>query len=291
MFAGATAELYGSSTNAVPGYTLKPEDIKSVSTIVGAAFDYSIIRQRQENLSGRIAFERQDTDSDILGTPLTRDAIRALRLGFTYQLADLWNGQNGLNGTLSHGLNIFGASQPGQENLSRAGATSDFTKFNIDVSRLQSIGDNWGLLTALSAQIASGPLYSSEQFGYGGQAFGRAYDNSEIIGDRGINGSVELRYSGISPLSTEPPSGLSTVYHIQPVPYGFYDIGSVWNIGPDQTMPYASGSSAGAGLRLLSDFGLSTNFGLAFPLTRRIANPIDGNGKSPRYFMSVSCGF
>jgi hemolysin activation/secretion protein len=291
VFAGATAELYGSSTNAVPGYTLKPEDIKSVSTIVGAAFDYSIIRQRQENLSGRIAFERQDTDSDILGTPLTRDAIRALRLGFTYQLADLWNGQNGLNGTLSHGLNIFGASQPGQENLSRAGATPDFTKFNIDASRLQSIGDNWGLLTALSAQIASGPLYSSEQFGYGGQAFGRAYDNSEIIGDRGINGSVELRYSGISPLSTEPPSGLSTVYHIQPVPYGFYDIGSVWNMGPDQTMPYASGSSAGAGLRLLSDFGLSTNFGLAFPLTRRIANPIDGNGKSPRYFMSVSCGF
>jgi hemolysin activation/secretion protein len=214
-----------------------------------------------------------------------------LRLGFTYQLADLWNGQNGLNGTLSQGLNILGASQQGQENLSRAGATPDFTKFNLDASRLQDITQDWSFLTALASQIASGPLYSSEQFGYGGQAYGRAYDNSEITGDQGINGSVELRYSGIAPLSTEPPPGLSTVYNVQPVPYGFYDIGAVWNMGSDQTMPYASGSSAGAGFRLLTDFGLSSNFGLGFPLTRRIANPIDGNGKSPRYFMSLSYGF
>ena len=279
LFPAATGEVYGSYTTAAPGYTLKPEEIKSTSTNFGAAFNYSLIRQRQENLTGRIAFESQDTESDILGTPLTRDYIRALRFGLNYQIADKWNGQNALNGTLSQGLPILGASPAGQANLSRAGATPDFTKFNIDASRLQGIIDDWSLYNALSAQIASGPLYSSEQFGYGGQAFGRAYDNSEITGDQGIEGSTELRYGGIAP-----------VYHVQPMPYGFYDLGAVWNLS-DPTDPYASGSSVGAGVRLLSDVGASANLGLAFPLTRPVATPLYGNGKNPRYFFSVAYGF
>jgi hemolysin activation/secretion protein len=279
LFPSATGEIYGSYTDAAPGYTLKPEEIKSASTNFGAAFDYSIIRQRQDNLSARIAFETQDTESDILGTPLTRDYIRALRLGLNYQIADNWKGQNAVNGTLSQGLPILGASPAGQLNLSRANATPDFTKFDFDASRLQGITDDWSLYSALSAQLASGPLYSSEQFGYGGQAFGRAYDNSEITGDQGIEGSTELRYSGIK-----------ARYHFQPVPYGFYDLGAVWNIN-DPTDPYASGSSAGAGVRLLSDFGLSGNFGGAFPLTRPVATPLYGNGKSPRYFFSLAYGF
>ena len=246
----------------------------------GAAFNYSLIRQREENLTSRIAFETQDTRSNILGTPLTRDHIRALRLGLNYQIADSWEGLNAFNGTLSHGLDIMGASQPGALNLSHAGATADFTKFNIDASRVQGITDDWNVFTALSAQVASDNLYSSEQFGYGGQAFGRAYDSSEITGDQGINGSAELRYNGIE-----------QQYHVQPVPYGFYDMGAVWNNGINQTTPYASGSSTGAGLRLLTDFGLSTNLGFAFPLTRKIANPITGNGKSPRIFFSINYGF
>ena len=279
LFPSATGEIYGSFTDATPGYTLKFEEIKSASTNFGAAFDYSVIRQRQDNLNARIAFEIQDTASNILGTPLTRDYTRVLRLGLNYQIADNWNGQSAVNGTLSQGLSILGASPAGQLNLSRANATPDFTKFDFDISRLQSITENWDLYSALSAQMASGPLYSSEQFGYGGQAFGRAYDNSEITGDQGIEGSTELRYGGIKPR-----------YHVQPVPYGFYDMGAVWNID-DPTDPYESGSSAGMGVRLATDFGLTCNFGLAFPLTRPIATPLYGNGKNPRYFFSLVFGF
>jgi hypothetical protein len=45
LSAGATAELYGSYTNAVPGYTLKPEEITSNSTTLGAAFDSPCVRE------------------------------------------------------------------------------------------------------------------------------------------------------------------------------------------------------------------------------------------------------
>jgi hemolysin activation/secretion protein len=276
LFSAATLELYGSYTNAVPGYTLKPDEIKSTSATLGIAFEYSLIRQRQENLNARLAFESRDTESDILGTPLTRDYVRALRASLNYQLADSWNGQNAFNGALSQGLSILGASRPDQQNLSRAGARPDFTKFNLDASRLQSLTGSWDMLTAVSGQLASAPLYASEQFGYGGQAFGRAYDNSEITGDHGISGSAELRYGGVE-----------TWHGFQPTPYGFYDIGTVWN-QHDQTTPSTSGSSVGLGVRLLSECGLAGDVGLAFPLTRAIATPISGNGKNPRYYMWVS---
>ncbi len=280
VFAGGTVELYGAYTTAMPGYTLKVEDIKSRSTTLGVAFDYSIIRQREENLSGRIAFEAHNIATDMLGATLTKDDIRALRLNLNYQRADAWNGQNMLDGTVSRGVDFLGASQPGQKNLSRANAKPNFTKVDLNASRLQGITQDWTIFTAVSAQAASGTLYASEQFGYGGQAFGRAYDDSEITGDQGVAASAELRYAGFH-----------SWHGFQPVPYEFYDIGAVWNEGQDSTMTYAMGSSAGAGFRILSDIGLSTNFGLAFPLSRRISNPIYGNGKNPRYFIQVSYAF
>jgi len=47
----------------------------------------------------------------------------------------------------------------------------------------------------MQAQYALEPLLATEQFAYGGaqQALGRAYDPAEIIGDRGMAGSLELR--------------------------------------------------------------------------------------------------
>lgn len=296
LFPSATAEITGSYTHSKPGYTLKAENINSDTLNLGAAFDYTLIRQRDQVLSARAGLYYQNTATDVLGAALTRDYVRALRLSVNYQLADNWNGQNNFAITLSQGLPFLGANSAGARDISRAGAAPSFTKLGLDVSRLQAFGDNWALLTALSGQLASGPLYTSEQFGYGGQTFGRAYDNSEIIGDQGIEGSVELRYNGFDPLSIVPLDSLglkegSKDFHLQPVPYGFYDAGAIWNKSRVATAPFASGSSAGLGVRLQANFGLSLNGGFALPLTRPIDNPISGGRWSPRYFVSVSCVF
>jgi hemolysin activation/secretion protein len=276
---GGEVEVYANRTAAQPGYTLKREDIESDSTLLGVALDYKIIRQRQENLTARVAFESRNTDSDILDTPLTRDYIRALRANLAYETADGWNGYDQFSGTLSQGLDIFGASPAGQLNLSRAEATPDFTKFEASFNRLQPLNQRFTLVTAAAMQVASGPLYSSEEFGYGGQAFGRAYDDSEITGDHGVAATAELRYMD-----------LDAQYGVKPVPYGFYDVGIVWNDDRDQAAR-ASGSSGGAGVKLLSDLGITADFDVAFPLTKPIDNPLEGNGKNPRYSMQVSYGF
>lgn len=295
LFPGATGEIYGSFTRSAPGFTLAPEQIRSRTVFLGAAFDYSIIRQRQENLSLRLALEAQNTHSDVKGAPLTRDAIRAARATLAYEIEDPWGGQNSLTTTVSRGLNAFGASPAGARNLSRASARPDFTKASFDASRLQPLGRGFSLLASTSAQVASGPLYSSEQFGYGGQAYGRAYDNSEITGDKGLNASVELQYSApctpSGPVASGANPDLGELWRVQTTYFAFYDVGSVWSRAGTTNLPYASGSSVGLGLRISTKSGLSGVLGLAQPVTRRIANPIDGNGRSPRYIMGLTYAF
>lgn len=275
-----TLGVAGEFTRARPGYTLQSFEIESRSTFLGLSLDYQWVRQRQKNLSLHLSLGGRNTDSDLLGTPLTRDRIRTLRLGANYNAADNWRGRTFIGFKLTQGIDGFGSSDKGDQNLSRAQAKPDFTKAEFSVARLQDIHDDWSLLAAVSGQIASGPLFSAEEFGYGGQRFGRAFDASEITGDAGIAGSLELRYGGWQDWK---PVSLS--------PFLFYDIGTVWNKDIAQ-VKRESGASAGFGVRAATDFGLSGDFGLAWPLARHIAAPIYGQDKSgPRILLRVTKDF
>lgn len=275
-----TLEFNGGVTQAFPGYTLERYDIDSVATSASLSLNYQWLRQRQENLALKFTLDSRNVTSDILNTPLTRDHIRALRAGASYDLSDSWRGYNMANLTLSQGIDGLGASQKGDLNLSRSGARPDFTKAELSLSRLQGLTQDWSLYGAAFGQLASGVLYSSEQFGYGGQAFGRAFDASEITGDHGVSGALELRYGGWSDW--------------QPVtlqPYGFYDIGTVWNSAPGQPKR-ESGASAGLGLRFETIWHQSGNIGLAWPLTRSVATPIYGQGSNdPRILLQIGQNF
>lgn len=270
----------GGYTKANPGFTLEVFDVESDSTFFGTAVEYQWIRQRQENLSLSFSFDSRDSNTDILDTPFTRDKVRVVRSNVTYDMADDWRGYNIVSATLSRGIAGLGANDKGDSNLSRADAVPDFTKLQLSISRLQVLNDRWTVLLSASAQRASSPLFSSEEFGYGGQVFGRAFDDSEISGDHGASGSIELRYSGWQPLDD-----------VNILPYAFYDIGAVWNEDVAQTKHEAA-ASAGAGVRVLSSIGLSSNVSLAWPLTRRVATPIYGqDDNGPRINVQVGQTF
>jgi hemolysin activation/secretion protein len=275
-----SVEFNGSETKAHPGYTLDKFDIDSLATSESLSLNYQWIRQRQENLAVKLTLEGRDVASDILDTPLTRDHIRAVRAGATYDMSDSWHGYNIATITLSRGIDGLGSSKKGDLNLSRGGATPDFTKAELTLQRQQGITNDWSLLAAASGQWASSVLYSSEQFGYGGQAFGRAYDTSDITGDNGVSGSLELRYGG---WGTWQPVSLQ--------PYAFYDIGTVWNDGVGQ-LKHESGASGGVGLRLSTVWHQTGNLGLAWPLTREITSPIYGGGTNgPRIVLQITQEF
>lgn len=272
-------DVHFSRTNTSPGHTLKQQDIESISEAYGFGFTYQWWRQRQTNLSTRVGFDVRDTKSDIFNNllPLTRDHVRALRGSANYQIADGWDGYNLVQATFSQGVDGLGANDARDRNPSRAQAQPDFRKMELQYTRMQPLGSDFTLVGAASGQLASGPLYSSEEFGYGGQGFGRAYDASELTGDHGIAASLEIRYNAV-PLGLEDLS-LS--------PYAFYDIGRVYNDDAGQEKA-ASGSTAGLGMRIATSIGISANLGVAFPLTREIDTPIYGGANDPRYLMQFA---
>ena len=275
-----TLEVGGDITSSYPGYTLSRYNISSQATSENISLDYQWIRQRQQNLALKFTLDNKDVIGDTLNSPLTRDHIRAFRTGAVYDMSDNWKGYNTFTTTLSQGLDTFGSSQKTDRNLSRAGATPDFTKVEWSASRLQSITVDWSLFGAASGQWASDVLYSSEQFGYGGQSFGRAFDTSEITGDRGISGSLELRYGAFSELE---PIGIQ--------PYIFWDIGEVWNKGVGQPKS-ETGASAGLGLHYTTEWHQFGNLSLAWPMIRDIATPIYGSSNSgPRFIFQITQGF
>jgi hemolysin activation/secretion protein len=242
-----TLNLNISATKTYPGYALKHLDLNSFASSSSVGLQYQLIRQRQENLSAEIKLTSTDVSSDVLGVALARDHVRALRAGFSYDLSDRWGGGNIVDFALSRGIYGLGANSSDNKYSSRAGASPNFTKADLSISRLQTINENWLLFAVSNGQIASGTLYSSEQCGYGGQSIGRAYDLSEITGDQGASAELEVRYTG-----------LKTHEAVTVQPYGFYDIGKAWNFADSQESNQ-SGASAGFGMRFSTKWFESGN--------------------------------
>ncbi len=272
-------DLSGSYVTAEPGATLEDSDLTSNSVEMGVSVIWQPIRQWQENLIVSATLNGQNTNGDVLdNNPLTRDRIRAVRTQLSYDKVDEWNGYNFLSFKLDQGLEWLGASTEGANNLSRAEAEADFTVAGFSYVRQQAVGGNFLLIGKAAGQMASAPLFSSEEFGYGGQDYGRAYDPSEITGDHGIALGLELRYLELDPW-----------HNISLTPYGFYDIGKVWN--EDSDGETISASSFGSGLRLAHTTGISADVGIAWPLTKSVNNPLYGNGKNPRFMLQLGYSF
>ena len=91
--------------------------------------------------------------------------------------------------------------------------------YGEEAQRLQRVTSNVNLQLTARGQLANDALLASEEFGVGGINSGRGYDPSEIVGDDGISGSVEVQWNEPYPVSYLEDYQL----------FGFYDIGKVWN--------------------------------------------------------------
>lgn len=274
------ATVSGSFSATTPGDTLETFEIESQSTEISAGLTYQLIRQRTKNLTVSVSLDGRNTDSEFLGGfELTKDRIRAFRAMINFDSADRFNGYNTGMVRLSQGLPIMGASGNGDLNLSRGQGDPTFTSVNFTLARQQSLFRHWLITTQFAGQLASSPLLSAEEFGYGGQDFGRAYDPSEITGDHGLKGGVEISYIG-----------LKLGKHLSITPYGFYDIGRVWN--KDIDSPNITAASTGLGMRFAHTSGIGVNAGIAWPLIRTIGNPIyGGDGRNPRILLQTRFSF
>lgn len=272
---GVVLALQAGYIRGKPGFTLAPNQVKSATERVAATVSWDAIRQRGENLNLSLGLDLQDSRTDLLGGLLTQDKVRQARLAAHYDRQDKYAGANVIDVTLSKGLEILGSSETGDADLSRAAGRPDFTKLEASAYRFQSLAPAWSAVFGVAGQVANTPLLSGQEFGYGGQVFGRAYDPSEIVGDRGAAARVEIRYEGF-----EPPQG-----RLQP--FAFVDIGRVWNLDAGQPKDETA-SSAGAGLRYTHPAGIAASITVAQPLIRQADAPQYGDGSAPRVVFSLS---
>jgi hemolysin activation/secretion protein len=213
------------------------------------------------------------SENDVFG-PIYKDKIRTASLISDYRLQDNFGGTNYATMTFRQGLPVWGASQFGDDFVSRFGAAPNFSVLNFYYTRYQTLNDAWSAKISMASQTASGPLYTSQQFYLGGASFGRGYGAAEISGDNGLAGSFELRFD------QRPNFRYLAGYQL----YAFVDAGAVWNDG------YRLGdglslSSTGGGVRFFLWDDFQADIGVAFPLSYRAP---DNDRRSARLLFSVS---
>lgn len=138
-------------------------------------------------------------------------------------------------------------------------ARSNFLIGRFDLEHERSFGTGWVARARADVQLASQPLVSNEQFAAGGVDSVRGYLESEASGDDALRVRVEADSPALWTASA--PGGMRLVAQ------GFVEGASlrVQEPLPGQTARFRL-ASAGVGLRLRAERGLSAGLDVAWPL-------------------------
>lgn len=278
---GLRLRLAASYSPTEPGFTLEQLqlDVETEVLSTEVSVSYPLVRSRAKNLFLNFGFQTIDSEVEISGERLNRDRLRVLFAGASFDFEDPLGGRSLVSLGIRQGLEALGASEEGEENLSREGGIPDFTSLNAQTSRYQPLGDRFGVYLAARGQFSFNTLLSVEEFRVGGEQFGRGYDPSEILGDHGLGLTAEAQYNQPTPFEILP-----TVQW-----YAFYDYGVVWNRDlRDAGDSRDSLASTGVGVRTQILKHWFVDLEMANPLTR---TPISEGDKDPRFFFQVLARF
>lgn len=150
-------------------------------------------------------------------------------------------------------------------NRARSGAPDDYTVFQAGANVSQALPGDWQARAVVNAQYTWEPLVSGEQYGLGGAASVRGYNERELADDRGISASFEIYTPNLAPklgidriIPTGAPLMLRGLL--------FYDVGYVNRADPLPGEAHSNTiSSFGPGLRVTDGkfFTISSDLGIA----------------------------
>jgi hemolysin activation/secretion protein len=278
---GTVLSVGGSYTETEPGESLSPLAVEGESFGGSLFVTHPFIRTRSENLSVTGGFRLRNSETEDFSGTFSDDQIRSINLGATYDLVDQFRGVNLIGAQVAQGLDVLDARATPPDDVS-------FTWVLVDLVREQSLArflPSLSLLVAARGQYAfDDRLPAAEEFGFGGEDFGRGYDPFVIVGDAGVAGKLELRYG----------TSLDLRYLEGYQLFTFYDAGVVWQNDrtPDEEAR-ESGTSTGFGVRLNFAYDVTADALVGFPLTRPPTTEEEDQGdeKEPRFFFRVSKRF
>ncbi len=260
------------------GKGLAQEETESRSYTAKTELRHPILLSRRQAMNLQVSFEVRGVSEDRFAISTIDDRLSVARVQVDYSLQDDLGGTSYAALEVSQGLDILNASNAGDINLSRPDGEGSFTKFRLDIIRLQKIWGPVSLRLGGQAQASLDPLLSSEEFLIGGSQFGRGYDFGEISGENGVAGSAELRFG------QDRDSEVVTSYEA----YGFVDGGALRNRNTASGSRSQTLASAGGGLRIGVSGNALASFEVAKPLDRRVDTTGD---RDLRFFFAISAQF
>lgn len=204
--------------------------------------------------------------NSLLGQPFSRDEYVKVNLGYSGLWLDV-DGQTFMAAGLSQG---FGTSPLAL--ASRVGAGGNFTHFNLDALRIQSITPQFRWSGRGLAQLALSPLVTAEQFSLGGPYTVRGYAQGEYLADSAYVLSSEFRFS---PLEDDPQL-------LELLAFVDYGRGSLRQPQPGE-FGHRSLLGAGVGLRFNWDRDVQARLDLGFPLSPST----NSRGQSPAVYAGL----
>ena len=238
-------------TKTAPGSSLSQFDMRGNSSKYNLSVNQPLYVSTAQRLTLQSALYRLSSNNNAYTSqPLYNDQITALSLGLNYQ-GVFWQTYHDMNVSSTVGIPFNHMPTPSVEY-----AKPNFVRLNLNTSDTHYFTQNTSVAFGSAFQLTPNTLVSSEQLGYGGSTFGRAFVPSVISGDNGALGSLALRYD----LPT--PSYISLLQ-----PEIFYDAGVVsLNDSPAVTDSGSFGESAGVGLNMMLIHHVQMSLILAKPL-------------------------
>jgi hemolysin activation/secretion protein len=262
------------------GANNKPLDLDSYDTRAAIYLVHPLYRGRELSLFVTGMFDYHDTQETIAGANIYDDRIRSLRLTARSFFVDPMAGENILIATVSQGIDVLNASSNNAVNISRDGGQTDYSKIEAYYTRYQALPGPWSAQLGLKGQYMSDGALSGEEFRAGGGNFGRAYDPSEISGDYGAAGYLELQRN----------IAAHNAFFLSTQSFAFYDLAGAWNKTRQFGTFKASIASAGAGVRTLLPNNVRVTLEMAKPLTADVF--AEGTqGDHMRFFFSMNVEF
>ncbi len=200
---GTAIVISASGMVSQPGKELIALDLESRSLGLDFLLRFKPIRSREMNMLVSIGGSVNESETTALGFPLSEERSRSLSIGSEFQLADRFGGATSVTAGVSKGLELLGATPSGDPLLSRSDAKQDAVWFDVTLSRLQNLAAlarGFSLQASITGQYSLDPLSASREFAVGGRSNASGFDSSEIAGDHGASGRLELRYSTALPM-------------------------------------------------------------------------------------------
>lgn len=173
------------------GQEVEVLDIRGDANIYALTVHQPLVRTLKHTSDVDFRLSYNDLDNRILTQQLSRDEYTSATLGYSGS----WRDDNGRflgRASLTRGL---GGTRAGDPAASRLGAGADFTRYNLDLARIQEFHPQFLAVARASMQFTGDPLFSAEQFALGGPDTVRGYSQAETLGDQAYNTTLELRWS------------------------------------------------------------------------------------------------